>query len=109
MDFIEYQHESRKTAKYPQAGENFVYPVLGLAGESGEVAEKIKKIIRDDNGILTDAKREEIKKELGDVLWYLSQIATETGLNLEDVAKTNLEKLFSRLEREQIGGSGDNR
>lgn len=109
MDFNKYQEESQKTANYPNKGNNYIYPVLGLAGESGEVAEKIKKIIRDDNGIVSLEKKEEIKKELGDVLWYLAQLSTEFGLKLEDVAQTNLEKIFSRLERDRIGGSGDNR
>lgn len=109
MDFKTYQTESKKTAKYPKVGAGFVYPTLGLAGEAGEVAEKIKKVMRDSNGEVSEEKREEIKKELGDVLWYVSQIATELDLPLEDVAKSNLEKLFSRLERGAIHGSGDNR
>ena len=109
MTFQEYQEQSRKTAIYPDKGNNFIYPVLGLAGEAGEVAEKIKKAIRDDGGKITDLKKTEITKELGDVLWYVAQIATEIGLSLDDVAKTNLEKLFSRLDRGVIQGSGDNR
>ncbi|OGY56975.1 MAG: hypothetical protein A2119_01155 [Candidatus Colwellbacteria bacterium GWA2_46_10] len=90
-------------------GNNFVYPVLGLAGETGEVAEKIKKILRDKDGVVSDEDREEIKKELGDVLWYLSRLSAEMGLSLEDVAQSNIEKLFSRLERGKIQGEGDNR
>lgn len=109
MTFAEYQKLSRRTANYPEADNNFVYPTLGLAGETGEVAEKIKKIIRDKGGIVTDADREEITKELGDVLWYLTQVATELKVNLEDVANRNLEKLLSRLERGMIHGNGDNR
>lgn len=109
MTFQEYQEKSRLTAKYPNQGNNFIYPVLGLAGESGEVAEKIKKIIRDQEGLVNDINREEIKKELGDVLWYLTQLSFEFGISLDDVATTNLEKLFSRLERNKIGGNGDNR
>jgi NTP pyrophosphatase (non-canonical NTP hydrolase) len=101
--------KSRKTAIYPHKGKNFIYPTLGLVGESGEVAEKIKKILRDKNGIVEKEDREEIKKELGDVLWYLAQISTELKIKLDDVAKTNLEKLFSRLKRGKIKGSGDNR
>jgi NTP pyrophosphatase (non-canonical NTP hydrolase) len=66
-------------------------------------------VIRDESGIVSEQKKEEIKKELGDVLWYLSQIATELGLSLSDVAKLNIEKLQSRLERNKISGSGDNR
>ncbi len=109
MTFEEYQKESRKTALYPNKGNNFIYPVLGLCGESGEIAEKIKKVIRDEGGVASDLKKEEIKKELGDVLWYISQIATELGLSLDAVAKANIEKLQSRLERNKISGSGDNR
>ena len=109
MDFAEYQKKSRKTAKYPDAGSNFVYPTLGLSGEAGEVAEKVKKIIRDDGGEVLPEKKSEIEKELGDVLWYVSQIATELNLELEKIAEKNIEKLYSRLERGQIHGSGDNR
>lgn len=109
MNFNEYQKLSRKTAKYPKVGENFVYPTLGLAGETGEVVEKVKKIFRDNDGKITEEKKKEISKELGDVLWYLSQIATEFDLKIEDIAKENIEKLYSRLERNKISGSGDNR
>ena len=109
MTFEEYQKLSRKTAIYPNKGNNFVYPTLGLTGEAGEVSEKIKKVLRDDNGVVDDLKRQEIKKELGDVLWYLSQIATELGLSLDDVATFNVEKINSRQERNKISGDGDNR
>ncbi len=109
MTFDEYQKQSRKTALYPNLGENFIYPTLGLVGEAGEVAEKVKKIIRDHGGVMNDTKREEIKKELGDVLWYVSQIATELNFELKTIAAHNLEKLQSRMERGTLGGSGDNR
>ncbi|MCX6764812.1 MAG: nucleoside triphosphate pyrophosphohydrolase family protein [Candidatus Nealsonbacteria bacterium] len=109
MDFKEYQKLSRKTAIYPNKDKNFIYPTLGLAGESGEVAEKVKKVIRDNNGVFDEKRKEELKKELGDVLWYLSQIATELNLSLEEVALFNIEKLSSRQERGKISGSGDNR
>ncbi len=109
MDFKEYQKKSRKTAKYPDADRNFVYPTLGLAGEAGEVADKVKKIIRDDGGEISPEKRKEIELELGDVLWYISQIATELNLSLENVALKNIDKLYSRLKREKLGGSGDKR
>ena len=109
MTFEDYQRESRKTAIYPDAGRNIIYPVLGLCGESGEVAEKIKKVLRDEGGVVSEEKKLEIKKELGDVLWYVAQISTEFGLSLEEVAQGNLEKLFSRLDRGQIKGSGDDR
>lgn len=109
MTFEEYQKKSRKTAKYPDADSNFVYPTLGLAGEAGEVADKIKKIIRDDGGEVLPEKKKELAGELGDVLWYVSQVATELGLSLEEIAEKNIEKLYSRLERGKLGGSGDNR
>lgn len=113
MNFSEYQIESRKTATYPEVGAGFVYPTLGLIGEAGEVAEKVKKLFRDKD-ILTaktvsDDDIEEIKKELGDVLWYLAQIATEFNLDLDNVATSNIEKLRSRLERQTLHGDGDNR
>ena len=109
MTFEEYQKKSRKTAKYPDAGANFIYPTLGLAGEAGEVADKIKKVLRDDGGEVLPEKRKEIEAELGDVLWYISQIATELGISLEKIAKGNIEKLYSRLKRGHLGGSGDTR
>lgn len=109
MTFQEYQVAARETAIYPNKDNNFIYPTLGLAGEAGEVAEKIKKVIRDNNGIISPEKRGEILKELGDVLWYVSNLAIEVGVTLDDVATTNLEKLHSRQNRGALGGSGDNR
>lgn len=109
MNFEEYQKKSRNTAIYPNAGENFIYPTLGLSGEAGEVAEKIKKVIRDKNGIIDGETREAIQKELGDVLWYVAQLATELKLDLDDIAEKNIEKLFSRMERGKLNGDGDNR
>lgn len=109
MTFKEYQEESRKTAIYPNKDNNFIYPVLGLVGEAGEVAEKIKKVLRDKEGIVDEESREKITKELGDVLWYLSQTATELNLSLEEVANNNIEKLKSRQERGKLQGEGDNR
>lgn len=109
MTFEDYQKLSRETAFYPNAGKNYIYPTLGLAGEAGEVSEKIKKVIRDKGGIVDDATKEEISKELGDVLWYVAQIATELELSCENVAAKNIEKLRSRKERGVLGGGGDNR
>ncbi|MEI7425803.1 MAG: nucleoside triphosphate pyrophosphohydrolase family protein [Candidatus Moraniibacteriota bacterium] len=109
MNFEEYQKKSRVTAKYPNADENYIYPTLGLAGESGEVAEKIKKVLRDKAGKIDEIDREEIKKELGDVLWYLTQLASELKIPLEEVATSNLAKLYDRMERGKLSGSGDNR
>lgn len=108
-DFDDYQKECGKTAVYPKVGEKFVYPLLGLQGETGEVSEKIKKVFRDEGGHITPEKREEIKKELGDVLWYLAQLSKELGIKFSDVAKGNLEKLASRKVRGTLHGNGDNR
>lgn len=109
MTFTEYQKESRKTAIYPDKDHNYVYPILGLVGETGEIAEKIKKVIRDKAGQIDEETRTELVKELGDVLWYLANLSTELGISLEEIATTNIEKLRSRMERNQLHGSGDNR
>jgi NTP pyrophosphatase (non-canonical NTP hydrolase) len=104
MNFKEYQELAKTTAIYPESAKIF-YPCLGLAGEVGEICEKVKKHVRDGRTLDT----EDLKKELGDVLWYLSAVASDLGINLEDVATTNYEKLKSRQERTVIKGSGDNR
>lgn len=109
MNFSAYQQQSRKTAIYPQRGKNFIYPVLGLVGEAGEIANKVKKIHRDDGGKITHEKREELAGELGDILWYMAQIATEFKLSLDKVATANLTKLLSRKKRGKLRGSGDTR
>ena len=109
LDFDQYQREAGKTAIYPDRFDNLYYPALGLAGEAGEVCEKIKKIMRDKNGKLTEDDQQLLIKELGDVLWYVSALADELDVFLGDVASTNLEKLWSRQERGKISGSGDNR
>ena len=109
MEFKKYQEESKKTVLHQEWDMALFYFVLGLNGEAGEVAEKIKKVLRDNNGIVSEERKIEIEKELGDVLWYLSQVATELNLELDKVAEKNLEKLFSRMERKKISGEGDNR
>lgn len=109
MTFREYQLKAKETACYPEKGHNFIYATFGMMGEAGEVAEKIKKIWRDHNKQVNDNDRLEIKKELGDVLWYLSQIAEELKIDFDDVAETNIIKTHSRLDRQVIHGSGDNR
>ena len=109
MEFGDYQKRSRATALYPDNGRNFVYPTLGLCGEAGEVSEKIKKVLRDRGGQIDDQIRRDIEKELGDVLWYVSQLATELGLSLDSIAEANLAKLLSRKERNMLHGSGDDR
>lgn len=107
--FKEYQRESRKTWSLIHTDHPIVYPTLGLVNEAGEVAGKVKKIFRDKQGVISDADREALKQELGDVLWYLTQIATEIGVGLDEVASANLTKLFDRLARGQIRGEGDTR
>ena len=108
MDLSEYQRASRRTAEYPRAAW-LSYPALGLAGEAGEVAEHAKKAIRDDGATITDERRAAMAKELGDVLWYLAQLATELDLDLDEVAELNLEKLLSRQRRGVLHGAGDDR
>ena len=90
-------------------GKNLYYPSLGLAGEAGEVCEKIKKIMRDDGGQVTSIKKDAIAKELGDVLWYVSNLASELELDMEQIAHANIQKLFDRMKRGVIKGSGDDR
>ena len=108
MELSEYQRLSRRTAEYPREAW-LAYPALGLAGEAGEVAEHAKKVIRDDDCVLTDERRAAMSKELGDVLWYVAQLASELELDLDEVASENLEKLFSRQRRGVLSGSGDDR
>ena len=109
MNFTEYQELAKSTAIYPMMYKK-VYPALGLCGEAGEVAEKIKKVIRDgvDYGYEEEFKAD-LTKELGDVLWYVAALASDLDISLDDVAKKNVQKLASRKKRNKIGGSGDNR
>jgi NTP pyrophosphatase (non-canonical NTP hydrolase) len=86
-----------------------LYPFFGLAGEVGEVHEKLKKIMRDNDGIINPDVRNALIKELGDILWYLSACSRELGVSLQHVANQNVSKLLSRMERNQLQGSGDNR
>lgn len=111
MDFNEYQVATAKTAAYPQFEgiEAPLYPALGLSGEAGEVSEIVKKSLRDSGGKLSVEDRTRLKKELGDVLWYLARLAADLGIALEDVASHNLDKLLDRKARGVIHGSGDNR
>ena len=103
MDMKEYQERAFTTATEPS--QNIYYMTLGLTGEAGEVANKVKKVMRDGKALDLD----DIKKELGDVLWYIAGLCTVTGIPLEEVARANLEKLADRKQRGVIGGSGDNR
>ena len=93
----------------PTPATTSTYPALGLCGEAGEAAEKVKKALRDDGGVLTDERRAALAGELGDVLWYVAQLATEAGLDLDTLAEDNLAKLLSRQERNVLQGSGDTR
>ena len=102
MTFDEYQEFARLTAVYPE-DVKVVYPTLGLCGEAGEVAEKIKKHMRDGRSLVG------VGLELGDVLWYISALADDLGITLEEIAQANIDKLASRMERGKLGGSGDER
>jgi NTP pyrophosphatase (non-canonical NTP hydrolase) len=117
MDFKEYQQIIEETAVYPkQVG--LAYCALGLTGEAGEVADKVKKLYRDDNlhtldaaseMVLIDQHRPAIAKELGDVLWYITALANEIDMDLEEIARMNYDKLIKRRETNTLHGSGDDR
>ena len=109
QDFNDYQDLAMSTAVYPQRGSNLAYPALGLNGEAGEVAEKVKKILRDKGGVLDDEMRKALKKELGDVLWYVAAMCSEAGLRMGEVAELNISKLRDRQTRDMLHGSGDER
>ena len=112
ITFDDYMRQTRKTALYPDAGKGttlaLAYAGLGL-GEAGEIQNQLKKIIRDDGHEVTDKRRSALKKELGDLCWYVARIADELDLSLEDVVLANLHKLQDRAERGAIKGSGDDR
>jgi NTP pyrophosphatase (non-canonical NTP hydrolase) len=109
MDANTYQTAALKTAIYPNQGQNFIYPTLGLVGEAGEVAEKAKKIIRDGDGTLSPETREKMAMELSDVCWYIAVLAYELEYSLGDIMQMNIDKLASRQQRGVLSGSGDNR
>lgn len=109
MKLKEYEEAAARTAIYPDRGNNITYPTLGLAGETGEVCEKIKKLIRDNNGEITDSFRENLRKELGDILWYIAAVAYEANISMDSIAKANIDKLASRKKRDKLKGSGDDR
>jgi NTP pyrophosphatase (non-canonical NTP hydrolase) len=104
LTFNDYQLAAKATAVYPDK-HAIVYPALGLSGEAGEVSEKVKKWLRGDR----DLDRAAVAKELGDVLWYLSALATDLGFTLEEVAQINVNKLLDRQSKGTIKGDGDNR
>ena len=120
LQINEYQRDAHETADYPEGKVidtkegvehyiNYIYPALGLAEEAGEVAGKYAKAVRDNAGVIDEERKKEIIKELGDVLWFVSELCTNLGVALSDVAQKNLDKLASRKERGMIHGSGDNR
>lgn len=108
LSLNDYQKMALETAIYPE-DVKIIYPALGLNGEAGEVADKVKKVIRDNNEVFDDERKKAIALEAGDVLWYVATLANDIGYTLEDIALMNHEKLKSRQERNKIHGSGDNR
>jgi len=111
MDFAEYEKRAAQTATFSGTQKEYAlaYLALGVTGEAGEIAEKIKKIMRNDDGIVSDEKREALKHEVGDVLWYLAMLSRELGFSFEDAAQANIEKLTDRAKRGVIKSEGDNR
>lgn len=109
VGFNIYQDEAWETAIYPHKGSNIYYPALGLAGEVGEVCNRVKKVMRDHNGQLDGETLKVLEKELGDALWYFAALAQELGLKLSTIAHKNLIKLQDRQERGVLQGNGDDR
>ncbi len=108
MNIDDYQMFASTTAKYPKET-GLVYTVLGMASEAGEVAGKLKKAIRDEDGVISDERKAVLLAELGDVLWYVAMVAFELRTDLSTVAEMNLDKLIDRNARGVIGGDGDTR
>ena len=116
MDFNLYQEKAHETAKYPSGtigkeahSVDYIYPVFGLAEEAGEVAGKFAKTVRDNAGVIDEARKFEIEKELGDVLWFVAECCTVLRIDMNEVAELNIKKLADRKARGVIHGSGDNR
>lgn len=116
MNFNEYQKKAHETADYPSGtigkdahAVDYLYPAFGLAEEAGEVSGKFAKAVRDNSGVIDHERKTAIIKELGDVLWFVAELCTVLGVDMNDVAQTNLDKLASRKERGVIHGNGDNR
>jgi NTP pyrophosphatase (non-canonical NTP hydrolase) len=109
MECDDYQRAALRTARDKDAPNEFMHLVLGLVGEAGEIAEKVKKLVRDKNGDLARLDRDDMAAELGDVLWYAAVLANFLGLTLDDVAQRNIDKLADRQRRAVLGGSGDHR
>ena len=108
IDIDGYQNFTKQTAIYPK-DKGLEYCTLGLAGEAGEVANKVKKIIRDSNGVINEETKKILQSELGDVYWYLARLGDELNLKSSSIIEENVIKLSSRFERGVIQGSGDNR
>lgn len=110
MNINDYQKKCMTTAQFPNVGENIIYPLIGLVGEAGELANKYKKHLRGDYKLVIGGRdAHDLSKELGDVLWYVAVLADALGYTLEEIAKSNLEKLEKRQKQGTIKGSGDNR
>ena len=109
MDCDDYQRAAMRTAREKDAPDEFMHLVLGLVGEAGEIAEKVKKLVRDHESDLDRLDRDDMAAELGDVLWYTAVLANHLGLSLADVAQRNVDKLADRQRRNVLGGSGDRR
>ena len=113
MDFNTYQEKAAKYDLFKPTSTlkeiAFTVKVLGLVGEAGETADKIKKVLRDKDGIVSDEDKDLIVKELGDTLWYIASISRYLDVPLSEIAKGNLTKLESRYQRNQIHGEGDKR
>lgn len=108
IGFDQYQQLAHSTAIYPK-DLKILYPALGLSGEVGEINEKIKKVFRDNGGIFDDQAKAQLKKELGDAMWYIAELATCFDFRLQDVAQANIDKLSDRKKRGVLSGSGDER
>lgn len=105
LSLKDYQSMAMSTAIYPNKGKgNIIYPTLGLVGEAGEVANVVKKIDRDDGGVLTPQRKEQLLLELSDVLWYAAALATELDVSLEYVAERNINKLMQRKQANNLKG-----
>ena len=109
MDCDDYQRAALRTARGKDAPDEFMHLVLGLVGETGEIAEKVKKLVRDQHSDLDRLDRDDMAAELGDVLWYAAVLADFLGLSLGDIAQRNIDKLTDRQRRSVLGGAGDNR
>ena len=107
-DLDMYQQVAKTTAIYPRE-QAIIYPTLGLTGEAGEVANKVKKIIRDGSDSKDEKLVSEIKAEIGDCLWYIAVLANDFDIKLSDIASANIEKLALRQKNNTIHGSGDDR